>query len=64
MPCYLKERLEARRRFSSEQELVSEELYVLTIVCSTEQSMGLFKGTDYLDLKLLKILLPKILNKM
>ena len=40
------------------------ELHVLTIVCSTEQSMGQFKGTDYADFKLLKILLLKILNEM
>ena len=64
VPCYFKERLEARQRFSWEQELVSGELYILTIVCSTEQSMGLFKGTDYVDFKSLKILLLKILNEM
>ena len=46
---YFKEILEARRRFSWEQELASRELYVLTIICSTDQSMGLFKGTDYVD---------------
>ena len=35
--------------FLLEQELASGELYVLTIVCSTDQSMELFKGTDYVD---------------
>jgi len=39
--CYFKERLEARRRFFWEQELASGELYASTIVCFTENFMGL-----------------------
>ena len=50
IPLCSKERLEALRRFSWEQELVSEELSVSIIVCSTNHSIRLFKGTGYVDL--------------
>ena len=50
IPLCSKERLEALRRFSREQELASEELSVSIIVCSTNHSIRLFKGTGYVDL--------------
>jgi len=43
--CYFKERLEVRRRFFWEQEFASGELYASTIVCFTEQFMGLITVT-------------------
>jgi len=50
IPLCSKERLQALRHFSWEQELASEELSVSIIVCSTNHSIRLFKGTGYVDL--------------
>ena len=66
IPLCSKERLEALRRFSWEQELASEELSVSIIVCSTNHSIRLFKKTGFVDLtsSCQEFSLGKILNEI